>query len=75
MTFTNKFATPEQKKELQEMAQKARETPAMLVGTCDLSATAWDSVLRKCHEYALAAGLPEIHGYYGMDADGQFVRE
>ena len=29
----------------------------------------------RCHELALAHGLPEISGYYGIDLrDGEFVR-
>jgi len=26
-----------------------------------------------CHEYALAHGLPEITGYYGIDETGEFL--
>ena len=28
---------------------------------------------KECHKLALAYGLPEIEGYYGMDMDGEFV--
>lgn len=31
--------------------------------------------LKRCHELALAHGLPEIEGYYGISADGEFLRE
>lgn len=27
----------------------------------------------RCHELALAHGLPEITGYYGIDEAGEFV--
>lgn len=27
-----------------------------------------------CHKLALAHGLPEIDGYYGLSNDGEFVR-
>lgn len=29
---------------------------------------------KECHRLALAYGLPEIEGYYGIDIDGEFVR-
>ena len=28
----------------------------------------------ECHKLALAYGLPEIQGYYGIKKDGEFVR-
>jgi hypothetical protein len=28
---------------------------------------------KACHRLALAYGLPEIEGYYGIDMDGEFV--
>lgn len=28
---------------------------------------------KECHRLALAYGLPEIEGYYGIDMDGNFV--
>jgi len=29
---------------------------------------------KACHQLALAYGLPEISGYYGIDNDREFVR-
>jgi hypothetical protein len=29
----------------------------------------------RCHKYALAHGLPEITGFYGIKGDGEFVRD
>ncbi len=29
---------------------------------------------KECHKLALAYGLPEIEGYYGIDMDKEFVR-
>lgn len=29
---------------------------------------------QECHKLALAYGLPEIPGYYGIDLDGEFVQ-
>ena len=29
---------------------------------------------KECHRLALAYGLPEITGYYGIDFDGEFVK-
>ena len=31
------------------------------------------TALKACHRLALAYGLPEIQGYYGIDNDGEFV--
>jgi len=28
---------------------------------------------KECHKLALAYGLPEIRGYYGLDIDREFV--
>ena len=28
---------------------------------------------KECHKLAIAYGLPEITGYYGIDLDGEFV--
>ena len=30
--------------------------------------------VKECHRLALAHGLPEIPGYYGIDNKGEFVR-
>jgi len=29
--------------------------------------------LKECHRLALAYGLPEISGYYGLDLDREFI--
>ena len=30
---------------------------------------------KMCHKLALAYGLPEIEGYYGITRDGEFVKD
>ncbi|KKK80233.1 hypothetical protein LCGC14_2825510, partial [marine sediment metagenome] len=57
--------------------EEAATTPAITVRSdlLSLSATAWDRVMKRCHQLALSHGLPEIVGYYGVANDGEFVRE
>ena len=74
MIKTGVFATDEEKAELLRLSQRARGTPVMLIGGMDISADAWRQAQQTCHKYALAHGLPEIPGYYGITNDGEFVR-
>ena len=34
-----------------------------------------ETAQQAVHRYALAHGLPEITGYYGMTPEGEFVRQ
>ncbi len=71
---TGVYASDEEKAELQELADKAARTPVILLfGKHDLSGDARKAMFEKCYEYALAHGLPEIKGYYGLGLDGEFI--
>ncbi len=74
MKSTGVFATNEERDHLQELLKEAQSTPLILLfGKHDLSGDAWGRVKTECHAAALAHGLPEIPGYYGMDEAGEFV--
>lgn len=75
MKHTKVFATKEETERCHELAQEARRTPVMTLSSDQpsFSETAWKRVNETVHELALAHGLPEIEGYYGMDTDGEFV--
>ena len=74
MQGTNVFATEEEAKRLRELADKAANTPVILLfGKHDLAGDALKEVQHETHACALAHGLPEIKGFYGLDAKGEFV--
>ena len=65
MTRTGTFATQDQVAQM----RAAMDTPYIIVG-----GVAPRSPQEVAHSCALAAGLPEIQGYYGCDlATGEFV--
>lgn len=77
MKRTGVKAAPEEIAELRRRAREARDTPMILIsplGGVDLATRAWREVTVRCHELALAHGLPDIPGFYGMLEDGEFVR-
>ena len=61
-------ATQNEIEELRKLATEASQTPAIL-----LCGDAWERAKKRCHEIALAHGLPEITGFYGLTKDGEFV--
>ena len=74
MKGTGVFATEEEVAELMELKKKAETTPAILLfGKHDLSGDAWRRVRERCHEMAMAHGLPEIPGFYGLNEEHEFV--
>jgi hypothetical protein len=81
MTNTGVFATPEELAFLKEKANNAAHTPVIALTTADalagndLASLAHRSAQEACHVLALAHGLPEIPGFYGITLDdGEFVR-
>jgi len=64
MKHTSIKATQNEIKELRKLATEASH---------DLSGDAWHRTKKRCHEIALAHGLPEITGFYGVTKDGEFV--
>jgi hypothetical protein len=75
MKATGIFATEEEKNECQSLAKAARQTPMIKLSSSQpfFSETAWKRVHKAVYKAALAHGLPEIEGYYGMDEAGEFV--
>jgi hypothetical protein len=74
--YTGVKATPEELVELQALAKTASQTPVMTMNSDQPSFAerAWERCLKRTHVLALAHGLPEITGYYGITQDGEFVR-
>lgn len=61
------FATPEQVKDIKEAANA-------LVMYASGGKPMFDDPVELAHKAALAQGLPEIPGYYGIDlSNGEFV--
>lgn len=75
-THTGVFATDEERDKCQKLAKQAAGTPVMRLSSTspDFSATAWEHVNKTVYAAALAHGLPEIEGYYGMTPEGEFIR-
>ena len=78
MIHTKVFAT---KKELEDIIKLARN--GWLVGdTMKISSVIQGITKDKktvearetCHKLALAHGLPEIRGFYGIGTDGEFLK-
>lgn len=67
MTRTGVFATPEE-----VVILKAAASAPLIM----LQAGMPESPQKKAHRYALAHGLPEITGYYGIDLrTGEFLSQ
>jgi len=81
MVHTGVFATDDEQAELLELLNKARNTPVIALtsadalGGRDFASVAWKRVRERCHEVALAHGLPEVPGCYGMDNNGEFLSD
>ncbi len=79
MKNTGIFATEEELNKLKEMAETASRTPVIALSSeqalrgQDFASQAWERVRKECHAAALAHGLPEVTGFYGLTADGEFV--
>jgi len=79
MEHTGIYATDEERERASKAANRAAQTPVIAFSSRHaleeggLSGQAWKSAKQLCHEFALAHGLPEIQGYYGMTKDGEFV--
>ena len=81
MIRTNVYATEEEIKELKKLLIEARSTPVIALSVAqgisgkDLASQARESLIKKCHSFALAHNLPEMKGYYGCDlSTGEFLK-
>lgn len=77
MERTGVFLPDDERVAAIELYQEAQNTPVITFGgpgSPDMAAVAWNRAQATMHGFALKAGLPEIHGYYGMDtATGEVV--
>lgn len=78
---TGVFASEEETKRAVDLYQQAMRTPVIALSTehalkdGGFAGQAWDIMHQTVHGYALAHGLPEITGYYGLDtANREFIR-
>jgi len=80
MICTGVYATEDDVRELKVLADKAYDTPVMAMTVADglagrdFASLARERLFKACHQLALKHGLPEIRGYYGLHASGEFVR-
>ena len=73
---TGVFATGEEQDKAFALAEEAARTPVILMfGKYDLAGDARRKVETTVHAFALNHGLPKIQGYYGMNVDGEFIKE
>lgn len=76
MIYTEVKATAGEIAELRALAACAQSS-AMLTSRFGPKAAsdALHQAATRCHAIALAHGLPEIPGYYGLAADGTFIAQ
>lgn len=74
MNQTGKYATPEEVEEVTGMVAHAQISG---MTAARFGPQRHDDLMheahRRVHELALAHGLPDVPGFYGLDATGQFV--
>ena len=77
MTRTGVKATPEEVTDLRRLARAGWMPGDVMIVSSILEGITRDQktldACRVCHQLALAHGLPEIPGYYGLTEDGEFV--
>ena len=77
MKNTGVFATKEEFEDLTRLASEGwRNGDVMIVSSCMEGITKDEKTVdakKACHSLALAHGLPEIQGYYGIVEGGEFV--
>ena len=80
MNRLNVFATKKETEKMKKALIAARNTPVIAFSSehalnrGGLAGEAHQSVAEGCHKLALAHGLPEIQGFYGLDCEtGEFV--
>jgi hypothetical protein len=75
-------ATQEERDEIVKLWEAAQSTPVIAFSSAHaleeggLSGQAWSRLNRRVHELALAHGLAEQEGFYGLDpASGEFLSQ
>ncbi len=78
MVRTGVFATEEELEDLQRLSARGWRPGDVMIVTSVMEGITKDQstvdARLTCHRLALAHGLPEIQGYYGIMKDGEFVR-
>jgi hypothetical protein len=78
MRRTGVFLPQEEVDAVIKAYEEASATPVINFGgpdSPDLASLAWERQKKLLHGFALAAGLPEIPGYYGLDTGTHEVLE
>ena len=77
MNHTQIFATKEEIEDLSNLAAQGWKQGDVMIVTSVMQGITKDQktvdAKKTCHKLALAHGLPEIEGYYGITFDGEFV--
>ena len=75
---TGVFASPEELKDLKNLARQGWQPGEIMIVTSVVQGITKDlktiDGAKLCHQLALAHGLPEIDGLYGITQEGEFVR-
>jgi len=75
---TGVFATKEELEDLRRLAARGWRPGETMIVTSVMEGITRDQATvdaqKVCHKLALAHGLPEIPGYYGILQTGEFVR-
>ena len=77
MEHTGIFATLEELEDLRSIARQGWMPGDIMIVTSIMQGITKDQKTmdaHKAYQLALAHGLPEIPGYYGIDIEGEFMR-
>ncbi len=78
LIHTGVFATKEEIEDLKRLALRGWKQGDIMIVTSVMEGIIKDQgtvdAKKACHELALAHGLPEIPGYYGITHDGEFIK-
>jgi len=78
MVNTNIFATKDELADLRSLARAGWQRGDVMMVSSVMEGITKDQKTvdaeKLCHKLAIAHGLPEIKGYYGITNDGEFVR-
>jgi len=78
MIKTGVFVTKEELQDLKNLVARGWRPGDMMIVSSVMEGITRDKATVDakivCHKLALAHGLPEIPGYYGITQDGEFVR-
>ena len=77
MNHTKVFATKDELNDLINLAQRGWTNGEIMIASSVMEGIRKDNATIDakiaCHKLALAHGLPEIEGYYGINKEGEFL--